>query len=108
MLAQKDPQRRHLALQASDQTPSIVLPLMVAIDQGAQARIPGPPLSTRGRRLGHLAQALQLFECPCSAGRQGWVAFFRQPAGTAYAMCQTRLPPAHPVLIDAVAIAHQD
>jgi hypothetical protein len=108
MLAQKDPQRRHLALQASAQTPGLILTLMVAINQGAQARLPTPPLAPRGRRRGPLAQALQLLECPRPAGRQGWVALFRQPAGTAHELGPTRLTTAPPILLDAVAIAHHE
>ena len=76
MLTQKHPQRRHLALQASDQTPGIVLARMVAINQGAQPRLPGPPLAPRRRRRGHMTQALQLLECPRATGGEVRLAFF--------------------------------
>jgi len=39
--------RRHLALQASGQAPSILFARMVAINQGTQPRIPRPPRSAR-------------------------------------------------------------
>ena len=81
---------------------------MVPINQGAKPRIPRASLTAGGRRLGHVAQALQLLECPAPTGRQVRVAFFRQASRRTDEVGQTRLAPVHPVLIDAVAIAHQD
>ena len=55
MLTQEDPQRGHLALQASGQAPGIIGPLMVALDQGAQPGLPGAPLAPGRWRFGHVA-----------------------------------------------------
>ena len=81
---------------------------MVPINPGAKPRIPRAPLAAGGRRLGHGAQALQLFEGPGPTGRQGWLAFFRQASGSAQQRGQTRWAIMDPRLRDAVAIAHQE
>src|SRR5207249_8367514 len=95
-------------LQPPDQATGLIGALMVPINQGAKPRIPRAPLAAGGRRLGHVAQALQLFEGPGPTGRQFWLAFFRQASGSANEMGQTGLAIMDPMLIDAIAIAHQD
>jgi len=74
MLTQKDPQRGHLPRQAPHQAPGIIGAFLVAIEEATKAGIPGLPLPTRWRFVGHVAQALEFLEDGVAAGRDGGVA----------------------------------
>jgi hypothetical protein len=69
MRTQKDPQRGHLPRQAPHQAPGLIGAFLVALAEATQAGIPGLPLPTRERFVGHVAQALQLLEGSVAAGR---------------------------------------
>jgi hypothetical protein len=83
MVGKKDPERIHLAEQAADKLPCVVLPLMILVNQFAEARVPRPPLAPRGRGGGHMTETLQLGECPCPTGRQVGIIPRCQTSGTA-------------------------
>ena len=63
-LHQKDPEGIHLPQQATAQAARVIGPVMILVDQLAEPRIPGSPLSTRGRSRGHAAEPLQLGKRP--------------------------------------------
>jgi hypothetical protein len=58
VVRQKDPERVHLAEQATGKFPCIVLTIMILVDQLAKPGVPGPPFPPSGRSCGHVAQAL--------------------------------------------------
>ena len=72
MLGKKHPERVHLAQQAAGKLPCVIVPVMILVNQTAQPGIPRAPLPTRGRRCGHMTQALQLGQRPGTTGRQVW------------------------------------
>ena len=72
----------HQAMQARPDDPAarvdaasarIVLAIMILVDEFTHPGIPGPPLPTSRRGLGHMTQPLQLRQCPSSTGRYLWV-----------------------------------
>ena len=69
MRTQKDPKRGHLTRQAPHQAPGIICAFLVAIEEATKAGIPGLPLTTRWRFVGHVAQALQFLAGGVTAGR---------------------------------------
>jgi hypothetical protein len=106
-LGQKHPKGSHLPLQSSSEAPGIVLALMVPIDQAEKSRVPGSPLSPTGWRLGHVTQALELSQRPPPTGGKGSVPFARESTSRADQMGQAGLATVDPILIDSVAIPHQ-
>jgi hypothetical protein len=57
---EKYPQRLPFPLQPSGKRPDFVLPGSVLIDQRAEARLPGPPLTNRWPFRAHMTQPLEL------------------------------------------------
>ena len=79
VFTQKHPQRCHLPLQTSGQTTGIIRSFTIAADQVAKSGIPSVPLSTGGRRFGHVAQTLQFLKCPPATGGKLGMAFSDKP-----------------------------
>src|SRR5215510_8105437 len=108
MLGKKDPERIHLTEQAAGKLPCVVLPVMILVNQLAEARIPRPPLPARGWSRGHMTETLQFGECPGPTGRQVGMIPCCQTPGTADEMGQARLPRLDPVAVHAIAVTDQD
>ena len=69
MRTQQDPKRAHRTRPAPHHAPGISCACLVALEAAPQAGLPGLPRTTRGRFVGHVAQALQCLEGGVAAGR---------------------------------------
>ena len=69
MRTQQDPKRAHRTRPAPHHAPGIICACLVALEEAPQAGLPGLPRTTRGRFVGHVAQALKCLEGGVAAGR---------------------------------------
>lgn len=90
------------------QAPRLIGTLLVALQEAAQAGLPGLPLAARGRLVGHGAQALQCPQGRVAAGGDGGIASWRPRPGRAAEMREAGGTVVAPVVRAARAIAAQE
>ncbi len=70
VLSQEYPERVYLAEETADQSPGVIGPIMLLINQAAEPRIPCPPLPACRWSGGHMTQALEFCQGPYPTGQQ--------------------------------------